>query len=117
MAALERARRQHGRVYVHCTAGLGRSPAVAIAALYWFTDMDLDTAYMYLTGIRPCGPNKDAIRGATYDLLAGGRWEGFSQLPADAYSSISDDERELSRERLLPEHYSSGSSSGSESEN
>jgi protein-tyrosine phosphatase len=55
VAALERARRNHGRVYVHCTAGLGRSPAVAIAALYWFTDMDLDTAYMYLTGIRPCG--------------------------------------------------------------
>ena len=113
VAALERARRQHGRVYVHCTAGLGRSPAVAIAALYWFTDMDLDTAYMYLTGIRPCGPNKDAIRGATYDLLTGGQWEQFHHLPCDAFSSLSDDEREVIREKLLPE-YSSSSASESE---
>lgn len=54
----ELARAAGGKVYVHCTAGLGRSPAVAIASLYWFTDMQLDEAYAYLTGIRPCGPNK-----------------------------------------------------------
>ena len=115
VAALERARRSRGRVYVHCTAGLGRSPAVAIAALYWFTDMDLDSAYGYLTAIRPCGPNRDAIRGATHDLLTGGHWDAFGQLPADAYASLSDDDRATIREKLLPEHYSS-SSSGSESE-
>ena len=28
-------------VYVHCTAGLGRAPAAAIAFLYWFRDMDV----------------------------------------------------------------------------
>lgn len=28
-----------GRVYVHCTAGLGRAPAVAIAYLFWFCGM------------------------------------------------------------------------------
>jgi protein-tyrosine phosphatase len=110
VAAMERARRNHGRVYVHCTAGLGRSPAVAIAALYWFTDMDLDTAYNLLTSIRPCGPNKDAIRGATYDLITGGHWDHFHQLPSDAFSSLSDDERDLIREKLL------GESSSSESE-
>ena len=38
--------------------GLGRSPAVAIAALYWLTPMQLDEAYEFLTGIRPCGPSK-----------------------------------------------------------
>ncbi|KAG7671474.1 hypothetical protein Ndes2526B_g09363 [Nannochloris sp. 'desiccata'] len=103
VAALERARKNHGRVYVHCTAGLGRSPAVAIAALYWFTDMDLDTAYMYLTDIRPCGPNKEAIRGATYDLITGGHWDHFHRLPSDAFSSLSDDERDLIREKLLGE--------------
>lgn len=56
--ALEQARAAGGKVYVHCTAGLGRSPAVAIASLYWFTDMQLDEAYAYLTRIRPCGPSK-----------------------------------------------------------
>ena len=35
------------RVYVHCTAGLGRAPAVCIAYLYWWCGMDLDDAYKY----------------------------------------------------------------------
>ena len=30
------------RVYVHCTAGLGRAPAVIIAYLFWFKDLGLD---------------------------------------------------------------------------
>lgn len=30
-----------GKVYVHCTAGLGRAPAVAIAYLFWFCNMDV----------------------------------------------------------------------------
>ena len=33
---LERGADRGGRVYVHCTAGLGRAPAVCIAYLYWF---------------------------------------------------------------------------------
>lgn len=37
-----------------------------------FSDMTLDEAYRYLTTIRPCGPNRDAIRGATCDLAHGG---------------------------------------------
>ena len=52
------------RVYVHCTAGLGRAPAVCIAYMYWFGRRDLDAAYDHLTSVRPCGPKKDAIRGA-----------------------------------------------------
>ncbi|KAI3957955.1 hypothetical protein MKW98_020597 [Papaver atlanticum] len=40
-----------GRVYVHCTAGLGRAPAVAIAYMFWFCDMNLNTAYETLTKI------------------------------------------------------------------
>ncbi len=56
-AALQRARERGKRVYVHCTAGLGRSPAAAIAALYWFEGMQLDEAYSYLTSIRwACRP-------------------------------------------------------------
>ena len=88
---------------MHCTAGLGRSPAVAIAALYWFTDMDLDTAYSYLTTIRPCGPNKDAIRGATHDLLSNQHWDNFHHLPSHAFASLSDEDREVIAFKLLGE--------------
>lgn len=66
------------RVYVHCTAGLGRAPAVCIAWLYWYGPyLSLGEAYKHLTDIRPCGPNRDAIRGATYDILDD-RWADFS---------------------------------------
>ncbi|KIY99959.1 hypothetical protein MNEG_8005 [Monoraphidium neglectum] len=34
--AMKKAEASGGRVYVHCTAGLGRAPAVCIAYLYWF---------------------------------------------------------------------------------
>ena len=30
-----------GKVYVHCTAGLGRAPAVAIAYMFWFCGMNV----------------------------------------------------------------------------
>lgn len=33
-----------GRVYVHCTAGLGRAPAACIAWAYWFGGAQLDEA-------------------------------------------------------------------------
>jgi hypothetical protein len=57
-------------VYLHCTAGMGRSPGVAIAYMYWVLGYStLDSAYAALTNIRPCGPNKDAIRLATCDML------------------------------------------------
>jgi len=58
-------------VYCHCTAGMGRSPAVVIAYLYWTDDRfeSLDEAYEFLTSKRPCGPKKEAIRQATVDIL------------------------------------------------
>ena len=62
-------------VYLHCTAGMGRSPGVAIGYMYWFKDYSsLDDAYTALTSIRPCGPNKEAIRNATCDVL-------YAQVP------------------------------------
>lgn len=36
------------RVYVHCTAGLGRAPAVCIAYMFWFEDMGLDEVRLLL---------------------------------------------------------------------
>jgi hypothetical protein len=88
-------------VYVHCTAGLGRSPAVAIASLYWFTDLQLDEAYSYLTRIRPCGPSKDAIRGATYDLLSGRPHDQFQHEPPHAFATLGAHDRDAIRAKLL----------------
>ncbi|CAN1858297.1 Phosphoglucan phosphatase LSF2, chloroplastic [Linum perenne] len=91
-----------GRVYVHCTAGLGRAPAVTIAYMFWFCDMNLNTAYDTLTSKRPCGPNKRSIRGATYDLAkSDDSWkEPFDSLPEDAFEDVSDWERKLIQDRV-----------------
>lgn len=35
-----------GRIYVHCTAGLGRAPATAIAYMCWFSGLDV-SAHLY----------------------------------------------------------------------
>ncbi|KAL6642029.1 hypothetical protein ACP70R_020210 [Stipagrostis hirtigluma subsp. patula] len=90
-----------GRVYIHCTAGLGRAPAVAIAYMFWFENMDLNTAYDKLTSIRPCGPSKRAIRAATYDLAKSDpRKEPFESLPEHAFEGIAASERRLIHDRV-----------------
>ncbi|KAK8643223.1 hypothetical protein V6N13_012529 [Hibiscus sabdariffa] len=90
-----------GKVYVHCTAGLGRAPAVAIAYMFWFCGMNLNTAYEALTSKRPCGPNKRAIRGATYDLAKNDPWkEPFENLPEHAFEGVADWERKLIQDRV-----------------
>mmetsp|Transcript_38057 Transcript_38057/g.112697 ORF Transcript_38057/g.112697 Transcript_38057/m.112697 type:complete len:134 (-) Transcript_38057:1092-1493(-) len=92
---------ERGRVYVHCTAGLGRAPAVCIAYMFWFLGMDLDGAYKALTDIRPCGPKRDAIRGATFDMLSGSHWDAFGQLGHDAWAGLSEEDRYALQWRLL----------------
>ncbi|XP_022764846.1 phosphoglucan phosphatase LSF2, chloroplastic-like [Durio zibethinus] len=90
-----------GKVYVHCTAGLGRAPAVAIAYMFWFRGTNLNTAYDALTSKRSCGPNKKAIRGATYDLAKNDPWkEPFESLPEHAFEGIADWERKLIQDRV-----------------
>lgn len=61
----------NGTTYIHCTAGLGRAPATALAYMWWFKDLPLDAAMAHLTGLRPCKPREDAIREAAVDLLYG----------------------------------------------
>lgn len=56
-------------LYVHCTAGLGRAPATALAYMWWVLGIPLNEAYAQLTSIRACKPNTDAIRAATVDIL------------------------------------------------
>lgn len=50
------------RVYVHCTAGVGRAPATVIGYLAWHQGMDLDEAYNLIKSLRACDPYIDAIR-------------------------------------------------------
>lgn len=99
--AIHQAITQNGRVYVHCTAGLGRAPAVVIAYMYWFNNMHLDEAYKHLTDIRPCGPKRDAIRGATYDAIGGGDFHAFDRLPKDAFAVLSEEDRYALQYRVL----------------
>lgn len=105
VATLDAALREGHRVYVHCTAGLGRAPAVCIAWLYWFGGMQLDEAYRHLTDIRPCGPKRDAIRGATYDIMTrSSDWHRFDHLPQDAWAFLSDSDRETIHRRVRRLH-------------
>ncbi|XP_051143051.1 phosphoglucan phosphatase LSF2, chloroplastic [Andrographis paniculata] len=92
----------NGRVYVHCTAGLGRAPAVAIAYMFWFCNMNLEMAYSTVTSKRPCGPNRRAIRGATYDLAKSEPWKeaAFEELGEDAFEDIADWERNIIQDRV-----------------
>lgn len=60
-----------GTVYIHCTAGLGRAPATAVAYMAWIRGVPIDEAMEKLTSIRRCSPKIEAIRSATADLLLG----------------------------------------------
>ncbi|MDH3689882.1 MAG: dual specificity protein phosphatase family protein [Gammaproteobacteria bacterium] len=65
---LDRMLTPHQRVYLHCTAGIGRAPTVAIAYLSWHRDMELDEAHTLVTEARSCAPSVDAIRLANAEL-------------------------------------------------
>jgi protein-tyrosine phosphatase len=51
------------RVYLHCTAGVSRSPTVAVAYLHWVLKWPLERALDELRVMRPgCSPLADVIR-------------------------------------------------------
>ena len=52
------------RVYLHCTAGVNRSPSVAIAWLVWKRGKTLEEAYGFVTRRRYAEPNLHKIRAA-----------------------------------------------------
>ncbi|KAK9283915.1 hypothetical protein L1049_012170 [Liquidambar formosana] len=63
--------RNGGVTYVHCTAGLGRAPAVALAYMFWVQGYKLSEGHSLLQSKRACFPKLDAIKNATSDLLTG----------------------------------------------
>ena len=60
--SLDRLLKAGHTVYVHCTAGAGRSPNTVIAYLHWVRRWDLDRAVEHVDTCRPCSPNPEAIR-------------------------------------------------------
>ncbi|KAF6266795.1 protein-tyrosine phosphatase-like protein [Scenedesmus sp. NREL 46B-D3] len=60
---------RHDVVYIHCTAGLGRAPATALAYMFWLRGWQLPAALEAVTSVRSCSPRIEAIRAATADLL------------------------------------------------
>ncbi len=48
-------------VYVHCTAGVNRSPSVVIGYLLWVREWGLDEAVEHVQRCHPCAPDVDAI--------------------------------------------------------
>jgi protein-tyrosine phosphatase len=54
-------------VYLHCTAGIGRSPTVAVGHLYCHLGWELDAAVRYVKQIRQCSPHIEALRRAIVD--------------------------------------------------
>jgi protein-tyrosine phosphatase len=49
-------------VYLHCNAGINRSPTVAVAYLHWVEKWDLHAAHAHVTSCRPCDPYVQEIR-------------------------------------------------------
>ncbi|KAL3323743.1 hypothetical protein AABB24_038083 [Solanum stoloniferum] len=63
--------RNGGVTYIHCTAGLGRAPAVALTYMFWVQGYKLSEAFDLLMSKRSCFPKLDAIKSATADILTG----------------------------------------------
>ncbi|KAM7526833.1 hypothetical protein LguiA_016735 [Lonicera macranthoides] len=63
--------RNGGVTYIHCTAGLGRAPATALAYMFWVQGYKLSEALNLLLSKRSCFPKLDAIKSATADILSG----------------------------------------------
>jgi hypothetical protein len=56
-------------VYLHCIAGLERSPSVAIAYFHWVLGYRLEEAVDFVQNCRSCFPDVRAVRLATEDIL------------------------------------------------
>ena len=53
--------------YIHCSAGINRSPSAVICYLHWLQDWDLEDAERHVRSSRSCDPVMDVVRLATRD--------------------------------------------------
>jgi len=67
-------------VYLHCTAGIGRSPTVAIGYLHCYLGWELIAAVRYVKQLRPCSPHVDALRRAILDREKQEPWTRSGQV-------------------------------------
>jgi len=65
--ALDELMRRGHTVYVHCSAGINRSPSTVVAYLHWIEGRSLEEAVAHVTRCRNCDPYVDAIRSAIED--------------------------------------------------
>ena len=99
-------------VYLHCNAGLGRSPLVAMAYLYWCRKLNLEEAIEHVQERRSCSPMTELLEVARQDLLHDGKLRRRIALrayklsrqreeqPTDPFRDWVDAEREILREAL-----------------
>ncbi|HET7213341.1 MAG TPA: dual specificity protein phosphatase family protein [Terriglobia bacterium] len=66
VAALHQLLEKGHTVYLHCTAGVNRSPTVAVAYLHWCLGWELESAVEHVESCRPCSPKVQAIRQASW---------------------------------------------------
>jgi len=62
MMMLDRMLKAGHTVYLHCTAGVKRSPTVAAGYLHWCLAWPLERALAHVRDVRDCSPNTEAIR-------------------------------------------------------
>ncbi|NUN13084.1 MAG: dual specificity protein phosphatase family protein [Myxococcales bacterium] len=62
VSALHRMLSEHHTVYVHCNAGINRSPTVTIAYLAEHAGMSLTEAELFVTSRRECMPYTDVVQ-------------------------------------------------------
>ena len=97
-------------VYLHCNAGVGRSPLVAMAYLYWCRGWTPAEAMRYVEERRPCSPYRDLLQLSCQDLLrdeavqreiarrAYRLFERRGRRPGDPRQDWADAEREVLQE-------------------
>ena len=76
-------------VYLHCTAGIGRAPTVAIGYLHTCLGWEWDEAIDHVKQLRQCAPHVEALRLAIADQVADdeaiAEQEPFEPSPATEY--------------------------------